>query len=148
MRYVFVSWLASFICTSGLLGQPTVSWSKKQLSRQAFPGATITEQVSFVVTSSASNVQLIVVPELSGFVAVLPSTFSTLAPGTTYSVNVTVHVSPLTAFPLTIQGTIRLVASSSTLAVPLPVTIQIARSAFEYIDQSMVVVDAGGAAFP
>src|SRR5436309_3186405 len=92
--------------STDLFGQPTISWSQKQLTRRAFPGTLITEQVSFNTTAPASNVQLTIVPELRAFVRVSPSSFSTILPETNYVVNITVEVPLVTSVPMTIQGTI------------------------------------------
>lgn len=99
-----------------------ISWTPGTLAFSINPGGKQDVPVTFTSSVALSNVAVTVVPALKNIVSVSPTSFATLQAGQTATV--TVKVAPSAAESLRlVEGTIRLVVGTSTVAKPLSVSL-------------------------
>jgi hypothetical protein len=101
-----------------------ISWAPQAVVFPANPGARQDVQVKLTTTRSLSNASITVVPELRGIVTVSPATLGALTAGQSTVVTITVAPGASESLRL-VDGTIRVIVGSSTIAKPLPVRISL-----------------------
>lgn len=97
-----------------------IAWTPGAIAFSVNPGGKQDIPVTFTSTAALSNVTVTVVPELKNIVSVSPASFATLAAGQQATVTLTVRPNASESLRL-VEGTIRLVSGTSTVAKPLPV---------------------------
>jgi hypothetical protein len=112
------------------VADPTVSWSPASIYQSVGAGQSTTTTATFTATEDASNVAVRVVPALAPYVSVTPTSFSSIAKGMSYPVNIAVAASA-TAPLGTTTGTIQLKQGSATIAKPLPVSVDVVWPTFD-----------------
>ena len=101
-----------------------IAWTPASITDAANPGSRQDISVLFTSKASVSNVTVTVVPELRSIVSVRPTSFASLQAGQVSVLTLT--VAPSAAESLrTLQGTIRLLQGSATIANPLPVNVSL-----------------------
>jgi murein DD-endopeptidase MepM/ murein hydrolase activator NlpD len=115
--------------TSPALAVPTVKWTPASVNETVVAGESKIVPVSFTASENISNVVVRVVPELQPYVQVNPSTFGRITKGQTINFNVTISAPANTPPGAVVDGTLQLRQTQSTVAKPLPVTLQILASA-------------------
>lgn len=121
----FLTATASFLLYSpSLLAEPKITWEPKSLHNKVQLGSSSTTIVEFIPESDASNVVVNVVPELSPYVQVSPSSFSSLKKGNVYALNIKINI-PSNATIEAVEGTIQLKQGKRTIAKPLPIALTI-----------------------
>ena len=105
--------------------KPAVTWTPSSVTQIILPGGTDTISVSFTASKNLTNVTIRVVPEVTPFVDVTPSSFPAVAKGETKTLQLALSA-PI-ADPLlgsfVRKGTIHLQRGTTTLARPLSVSI-------------------------
>jgi hypothetical protein len=114
---------AVLFSTSPAPAAPTITWTPASLAVDIAPGDSNTRSVSFTASEAIATAEIGVVPALTGFVRVSPSSVTGVAKGQAVSLTVMVSasaVAPLGKFDGTIQ-----VRSRGVLARPLPITVNV-----------------------
>lgn len=101
---------------------PKVSWTPSSLYASVAAGESTTTTATFVPTENATNVSVLVVPEIAPYVSVSPTSFPSVMKGASYQVAVTMSA-PADMVVGVFDGTIQLLQGTRTLAKPLPVDI-------------------------
>src|SRR6476646_4027670 len=74
------------------VASPVIKWAPANVTRLLFPGQTLRLHISFQSNQTLSNVRMVVVPSLQSIVNVSPQSFSTVAAGNQYTLEVDVVV--------------------------------------------------------
>ena len=103
---------------------PSVVWSPQKTTEEVLIGETreVTVQLNFVV--SAKNINLKVVPALSGVLIVNPNYIATVSAGETVPITLKFNVGSSVSEGL-LDGVIQVKAGKRTLAKPLPVVLNV-----------------------
>jgi hypothetical protein len=122
-RFFFTALL---ICTFTVAAQAKngIRWEPAGVSRQSIAGTVTSMQVQFRSDVTLSNVSLRIVPTLSRFISLSPSTFNAVPAGSVQNVNITFTV-PKGTTPQTFDGTIQVKSGNATVAQPLPVILEV-----------------------
>ena len=99
-----------------------IAWTPGTLAFSINPGGRQDIPVTFTSSVALTNVSVQVVPELRNIVSVTPTSFASLAAGQNATVTLTFAPSATESLRL-VQGTIRLVVGTSTVAKPLSVSL-------------------------
>lgn len=111
---------------SVIYAAPTFKWTPASLSQTVGVGQSKTVAVTVTASEIASDVTVVVVPELVPYIRVSPSSFQTIQKNVATTLNVTFAPAP-SARVGTYYGTIQLTLKR-TLAKPLPVSITVTAS--------------------
>jgi len=104
--------------------KPSVSWSPASIPITVEAGQSTTTSATFTATENASNATVEVVPALAPYVKVVPSSFTSITKGSSYTVALTVSASTSASMGTT-TGTIHIRQGTSTLAKPLPMSVTV-----------------------
>ena len=116
-----------FLVSAGFASAATViEWSPLEVECTIGDGDGPTEDAIVMVTShtSLSDVDVRVVPELAGFVEVIPDHFDTMEPETPYEVRLRFSVAP-GAGAGQYSGTVQICVGKRVIARPLPVVMDV-----------------------
>jgi hypothetical protein len=121
---VSISPVATFAATTT---QPKITWSTTSVNIILSPGESTSSDLTFTSSQNLTNVTLGVVPQIAPFVAVQPSTISSLAANQTQSVHLSMAIAAATAFG-TYDGTLRLKSGATTFPQTLKVSLSVVQT--------------------
>ncbi len=126
-----------------LAGKPSITWSPSRIEATIGNGTEVTRDSTITVSSSATltDVDLWIVPELSGFLSLEPSHFATMTAGATYNVEVHLTVPP-GATPGSYDGTVHVRSGSQTIPQTLKVLINLDYGDISIPSSTCVLSDA------
>jgi hypothetical protein len=108
---------------------PGVTWQPSSVTTTIQPGQSKGIPASFTASAAVDNVTVEAVPALQSLVNVTPSSIAHIAKGQTVAITLTVATTS-TALPGTFEGTVHLRIGSSTIAKPLPVSVNVVWPSF------------------
>jgi subtilisin family serine protease len=88
------------------------------------------------------------VPSLAPLVTVTPSHFSSLSPAVSYAVDLTIAVPSGAAASTLIAGTVHATQGATTIAAPLPVSLDTEVASFKTVDPTKLIMTSDGSVFP
>lgn len=135
-RYVMqliigVAFLGAAALSNSVSAKPVVEWKPPKLVQDVYAGSASDTTVTIVFSKSYASVDIRVVPELAGYISVLPAQLLDVVAGVPIDIDIAINL-PSGLEPRILQGVIQLRESSAddtgkggTIARPLPVILNV-----------------------
>lgn len=113
-----------FTYSNPSVAKPVATWSSPSVEQTLRVGELALATTTFTVSKDMQDVTAWVTPALAPYVTVWPASFASLVKGQTYELNVAFRI-PDEAPIDTFDGTVQLRQGTTTVAKPLPVSLEI-----------------------